>query len=168
MGTNSKCFGRELSVISNLPAPLRLARPGKFVIWNLMEDKNYLTLNNLQVYQLSRQLSKQAWLVYQALDWEMRKIVGSQFIRSVDSIGANIAEGYGRYHYLDKIKFYYNARASHYEAITHWLDLLHERCLIKEDDYAIMIKISSELAPKLNSFINSTYQAKAGGLITNY
>ena len=133
-----------------------------------MEDKNYLTLNNLQVYQLSRQLSKQAWLVYQALDWEMRKIVGSQFIRSVDSIGANIAEGYGRYHYLDKIKFYYNARASHYEAITHWLDLLHERCLIKEDDYAIMIKISSELAPKLNSFINSTYQAKAGGLITNY
>ena len=133
-----------------------------------MENKNYLTLDNLQVYQLSRQLSKQAWLIYQILNWEMRKIVGVQFIRAIDSIGANIAEGYGRYHYLDKIKFYYNARASHYEAIAHWLDLLHERCLIKEKDYIIMIRISSELASRLNSFINSTYQAKAGVLITNY
>ena len=133
-----------------------------------MENKNYLTLDNLQVYQLSRQLSKQAWLIYQILNWEMRKIVGVQFIRVIDSIGANIAEGYGRYHYLDKIKFYYNARASHYEAISHWLDLLHERCLIKGDDYAVMIKISNELAPKLNGFINSTYQAKAAAQITNY
>ena len=131
-------------------------------------NQNYLTLDNLRVYQLSRQLSRQAWAVYQDLDWQMKKVMGDQFIRAVDSIGANITEGYGRYHYLDKIKFYYNARASHYEAITHWLDLLYERCLVKQNDYRTMIKTSSELAPKLNSYINATYQAKVGPQVTNY
>ncbi len=133
-----------------------------------MPNQDYLTLNNLQVYQLSRLLSKQAWIIYQKLDWQTKKIIGNQFIEAIDSIGANIAEGYGRYHYLDKIKFYYNARASHYEVITHWLDLLRERCLIEKNDYINMIKISSELAPKLNSYINATYQAKASIQITNY
>ena len=85
------------------------------------------------------------------MDYQNRKIIGSQYIRVIDSIGANIAEGYGRYHYLDKIKFYYNARVSYCEAITHWLELLHERHLINQNNYEIMIKISNELAPKLNT-----------------
>ena len=125
-----------------------------------MANQNYIILNDLQVYQLSRQLSKQAWVVYKDMDWQIKKVIGDQFIRAIDSIGANIAEGYGRYHYLDKIKFYYYARASHCEVIAHWLDLLHERLLIGENDYAIMLKISSEFAPKFNSFISSTYRAK--------
>jgi four helix bundle protein len=133
-----------------------------------MTDYSYLTLQNLQVYQLSRQLSKQAWIVYQKLEWQIKKVIGDQFIRAIDSIGANIAEGYGRYHYLDKIKFYYNARASYYEAIKHWLDLLNERYLIEQSDYEIIIKISNELAPKLNGYINSTYQARSDSQITNY
>jgi four helix bundle protein len=50
-----------------------------------------------------------------------QKHIGDQFLRAVDYIGANIAEGYGRYHYLDKVKFYYNSRAFHFEAFTHWI-----------------------------------------------
>lgn len=125
-----------------------------------MNDSNYITLNNLQVYQLSRLLSKHAWGVYKNLDWQTKKVIGDQFIRSIDSIGANIAEGYSRYHYLDKIKFYYNARASHSESILHWLNLLKERFLIKDDDYQKKKIIFNELAPKLNSFIRSNYKAK--------
>jgi len=44
--------------------------------------------------------------------------MGDQFIRSIDSITANIAEGFGRFHFLDRRKFYYNARGSLLEAIT--------------------------------------------------
>ncbi|PIR12719.1 four helix bundle protein [Candidatus Falkowbacteria bacterium CG11_big_fil_rev_8_21_14_0_20_39_10] len=133
-----------------------------------MVNQNYLTLSGLQIYQLSRQLSKEAWIIYKNLDWPVRKIVGDQFIRAVDSVGANIAEGYGRYYYLDKIKFYYNARASHYEAIVHWLSLLLERCLISNVQYQKILTISNELAPKLNAYINSTYRAKDNFQITNY
>lgn len=76
------------------------------------------------------------------MDWQLKKVIGDQFIRAIDSIGANIAEGYGRYHYLDKVKFYYTARASHIEAINHWLSLLWERSLISESQYRELIKIS--------------------------
>ena len=132
-----------------------------------MSNNSFLTLNNLHVYQLSRELSKKAWDLYKDFDWQIKKIIGDQFIRSIDSVGANIAEGYGRYHYLDKIRFYYNARGSHYEAIVHWLTLLNERNLISQEEYQKMLIISNELAPKLNGLINSTYQAKSNQ-ITNY
>ncbi|PIR13334.1 four helix bundle protein [Candidatus Falkowbacteria bacterium CG11_big_fil_rev_8_21_14_0_20_39_10] len=133
-----------------------------------MANQNYLTLSDLQIYQLSRQLSRDAWAIYKDMDWQMKKIIGDQFIRAIDSIGANIAEGYGRYHYLDKIKFYYNARASHYEAIVHWLGLLFERRLINNIQYQKILTISNELAPKLNAYINSTYRAKDRSQISNY
>ena len=69
-------------------------------------NKDYIELKNLEVYKLSRQLPMKAWDIYKELDWHNQKIIGGQFIESVDSAGANIAEGYSRYHYLDKIKFY--------------------------------------------------------------
>lgn len=68
--------------------------------------KKYLNLNDLEIYLLSRELSDIIWNVYVDLDWKLQKIMGDQFVRLTDSVGANIAEGYGRFHYLDKIKLY--------------------------------------------------------------
>lgn len=42
----------------------------------------------------------------------------SQVRRAAMSISANIAEGFSRYHYKDKVRFYYNARASASEVIN--------------------------------------------------
>ena len=36
-----------------------------------------------------------------------REIVGGQLARAVDSIGANIAEAYGRFHFGEKLQFLY-------------------------------------------------------------
>ena len=58
-------------------------------------SKNSLKIEDLRVYQLARELSRQVWDVYSKLDWHEKKIIGDQFIRSVDSVGANIAEGSG-------------------------------------------------------------------------
>ena len=68
----------------------------------------YIKLENLETYKLTRRLSTEAWAIYATLDYQQKKIIGYQFIRASDSVGANIAEGYGRFHYLDKCKFYYN------------------------------------------------------------
>ena len=122
--------------------------------------KKYVPLRDLEVYKLARELSKIAWKIYEALNWEDKKIMGDQFIESIDSIGANIAEGYGRYHYLDKIKFYYNSRASLVESCEHWLELFLERKKISKEDFFQMKSIYKKLAIKLNNFINSTYRTK--------
>lgn len=46
--------------------------------------------------------------------WKLydRETVGNQLIRSAGSVGANIVEGYGRYHPKDRLRFYFIARGS--------------------------------------------------------
>lgn len=122
--------------------------------------KKYIILKDLEVYQLARRLSEIGWNIYKILDWQDKKIMGEQFIRSTDSIGANIAEGYGRFHYLDKIKFFYNSRASLYESSFHWLELLQEREKITSKVGSHYAEIAELLSLKLNNFINSTYASK--------
>jgi len=123
--------------------------------------KKFIPVKDLEVYKLAREISKIAWEIYQDLDWQDRKTMGDQFLTATDSTGANIAEGYSRFHYLDKIKFYYNARASLSEANDHWIELLKERKKIKSELYKKFKLNAKELGIKLNNFIASTYKAKA-------
>ncbi len=120
---------------------------------------SYITLDNFKVYQLAKEYSKEARKVYETLGWQIKKIIGDQFVRSVDSVGANIAEGYGRYHYLDKIKFYYISRGSLLES-KHWLDLLFERKIINQEIYNQIIKLYNNIKPALNALISSNYKSK--------
>lgn len=117
-----------------------------------------ITLENLEVYKLSRKLSEIAWEVYESLGWQERKILGDQFVRSTDSVGANVAEGFGRFHYLDKIRFYYNARGSLFESL-HWFKLISERKLLKNPSLEKVYKRTyTSLTPKLNAFINQAFK----------
>lgn len=67
-------------------------------------------------------------------------------------MGANIAEGFGRYHYKDSLKFYYNSRGSLLE-FKHWLTLLYERKLIPEEKHHETFEKIETLGKKLNNFI---------------
>ena len=125
-----------------------------------MEKKNYIQLKDLKVYQLSRKLSSIAWEIYSKMKMQERIIIGEQFIRAVDSVGANIAEGYFRFHYLDRVRFYYNARASLAEAMEHWLELLSERQMISTEIFNEFKSINKDLQIKLNNFIRLTKDEK--------
>lgn len=126
-----------------------------------MTDK-YVKLGDLLVYRMSVELSDLAWSIYELLDWRDKKIMGDQFVESTDSFGANIAEGYARYHYLDRIKFYYNARASLSEA-KHWCFILHRRRKITKEVFEKFLSKSEKANYQLNLFIKTTYQAKDSG-----
>jgi len=66
----------------------------------------YLDIRDLESYRKSYKLSNYVWEIIMKWDYFPRETVGRQFVRAVDSISANIAEGFGRYHKKDKIKFY--------------------------------------------------------------
>ena len=125
-----------------------------------MEKSTYIPLKDLKIYQLARQLSKIAWEIYSKMSFEEKKTMGDQFLSSTDSIGANIAEGYGRFHYLDKVKFFYNSRASHMESTIHWIELLFEREKISKEIFEQFQTIAKELQVKLNNFITQTKNEK--------
>jgi|SRR3989344_7565232 len=119
----------------------------------------YLQLDNLDVYKLARDYSRSGWEIYEKLDWQQRKVIGDQAVRSIDSVGANIAEGYGRFHYLDKSKFYYIARGSLFES-KHWMELLKERKLVSEDKYVEMLELHKNILLKINVLIKSQLNHK--------
>jgi four helix bundle protein len=93
------------------------------------------------------------------LSWQEKKILGDQHLESADSVGANIAEGYGRFHYLDKIKFYYNARGSLFEC-QHWTELMEERNIGNSKLLNKLKELLNKQEVKLNNFINSTYKSR--------
>jgi len=109
-------------------------------------------LATLEIYALACDLSKKCRKIYETLDYQTRKIVWDQFIRSVDSVWANIAEWYGRFHYLDSVKFYYNARWSLLEA-NHWTTVLHDRNFLSSNLYHELNSSLEILSKRLNIFI---------------
>lgn len=69
-------------------------------------------------------------------------------------IGANIAEGYGRYAFKENIQFCYYARGSLYETL-YFLRRAKKRGLLKEHLERDLNKLTDTLTPKLNAYINS-------------
>ncbi|WP_218919496.1 four helix bundle protein [Spirosoma aerolatum] len=61
------------------------------------------------------------WQAVISWDFFAKDTVGKQLVRSVDSVAANISEGFGRYRYKGNIHFCYIARGSPLETRT-WID----------------------------------------------
>jgi four helix bundle protein len=122
-------------------------------------NKNYLTLDKLKVYKVAKEYCKMGWRVYKNLTWLEQKTMGNQMISSIDSVGANIAEGYGRFHYLDKNRFYLIARGSLFES-KYWVELLHERSLIEDKSYYTLLNFYEKIQLLLNFLIKSQLKRK--------
>lgn len=88
-----------------------------------------------------------------ALPKEERYRLADQTLRAGRSTTANIAEGYGRFHYLDTAKFCSNARASAYEVLDHLITAYDEK-LINESLYLEGRKTVEESIRLLNGYIH--------------
>lgn len=124
------------------------------------EKSAYIPIYELEVYRLSRKLSAMAWSVYQRLSFQEKKVWGDQMLSAVDSVGANIAEGYARFHFSEKSRFYYISRASLSEGIEHWIDLGFERGIVSDQEFELFNQLRRDVQVKLNNMIKSTYSAK--------
>ena len=71
-----------------------------------MENKKFLKLNDIEAYRIAFKLSNHSWDVVLKWDFFAKDTIGKQFVKAIDSVSANIAEGFGRYSKKDKIKFY--------------------------------------------------------------
>ena len=113
-----------------------------------------LSFEELEVYQVSERLCDRVWEVVQEWDYFAKNTVGTQLVRSADSIGANIAEGTGRGSFADNKRFVRIARGSLYET-RHWLRRAYQRKLLSSTDIESLKATMSELSPRLNAYLNS-------------
>jgi four helix bundle protein len=87
--------------------------------------------------------------------------LADQFRRSSKSVGANIAEGSGRFYYMDNVRFCYQARGSLDETLNHLIvakDL--EYC--PRDLYADLRSPIEEIRRLLNGYITWLKTQKVG------
>ncbi len=120
-----------------------------------MEGKKYLKLNDIEAYKISLKLSNHVWETVLKWDYFAKDTVGRQFTRAVDSISANIAEGFGRYNKKDKIKFFRYSMGSVYESLD-WNEKTHLRSLLNQDEYSFIFSELMQLPKSINSLILST------------
>jgi four helix bundle protein len=76
------------------------------------EDKHYQTFEDLEVYQVAREFRKAMYRIARRLPGEEKIGLTSQIRRAAVSLTNNIAEGHGRFHFLEQIKFMLQSRGS--------------------------------------------------------
>ena len=118
-------------------------------------EKKYLQLNNVSSYKISFHLSNYIWDIIINWDYFAKDTIGKQFTRSIDSISANIAEGFGRYNKKDKIKFYRYSFGSLKESLD-WNEKARIRKLFTEEQYEYILKELNKLPKELNYLIKFT------------
>jgi four helix bundle protein len=113
-----------------------------------------MKLEELQVYQLSMELGEKVWKIVINWDYFLKDTIGKQLVRAVDSVAANISEGFGRFHYKEAKNFSYYSRGSLFETKT-WLTKAYNRHLITEEEFQILKKDINNIGVKLNNYIKS-------------
>ena len=112
-------------------------------------------------YRLALDVMVNAHQIAVALPAEEKYDLVQQLHRAAKSVPANIAEGYGRFHYLDSLRFYSIARGSLNETINHFItaQLLG---YIDEMYYKDVYSLARQTEKALNGFMNYIRRQKVG------
>lgn len=84
----------------------------------MSQERDERGVEDLECYQLALKVLKQAYGLARRLPDVEKYNMASQVRRCAASVTLNIAEGYGRYHYLDSLRFYYIVRGSLMETLS--------------------------------------------------
>jgi four helix bundle protein len=102
----------------------------------------------LEIYKITKKFPKE----------ELYGIT-SQIRRASSSITANIAEGFSRYHYNDKIRFYHNARGSVSET-QNFLFIARDLVYLSVEEFKYLFDLSEAISKLINGLIRSIERQK--------
>jgi len=111
-----------------------------------------VSFTELEVWKKARLLRNNISVLVKSFPAEERYRLTDQIIRSSRSIGNNIAEGHGRFHYADAARFLINARGSAAETIDHLIIALDEKYITDETLTSLRLDCE-ECMRMINGFI---------------
>ena len=114
--------------------------------------KNY---KDLEVWQEAKKLSVTVYNIAKKLPQSETKGLYSQVTRNAVSVQSNIAEGFAKESYKDKLHFYTISRGSLLE-LENQIELCKDLLLISEEDYSLVTKQITIVHKLLNAFIAKT------------
>lgn len=116
-------------------------------------------LEDLRILKTTENIADSIWK--QVVQWDQfaKDVVGKQITRAADSVGANIAESYGRFNYGEKLQFMYYSRGSLFET-KYWLNRALVRELMRAEEVKSYGSQLSDVARQLNAFVASLKSQK--------
>jgi four helix bundle protein len=117
------------------------------------------TFEDLDCWKKASALRRKISAFVKKLPQEERYRLADQIVRASRSVTANIAEGFGRFHYQEYIQFCRQGRGSLYEIVDHLIVAEEEKYISKEELKDYKDEIENCLAV-LNGFINYLGRAK--------
>ena len=124
-------------------------------------QKSFRTFEDLEVYQVAREFRKTMYAVSRRLPNFEKFELASQVRRAAVSLTNNIAEGHGRYHYLEQIKFTLQSRGSLEELIDD-LNVCDDEHYLPAAEVAKLKQESWRVYQLLNGYIRYLRERKAG------
>jgi four helix bundle protein len=112
-----------------------------------------LSFTDLEVWKKARILRNNITDLIKCFPPEEKYRLSDQIVRSLQSIGNNIAEGHGRFHYADAAKFLVNARGSAAETIDH-LFIAMDNNIIDQNVFNSFKADCEECMKMINGYIN--------------
>ena len=112
------------------------------------------TFEDLRVLKSAEEIADSLWKTVVQWDEFAKDVVGKQMARSADSVGANIAESFGRFNFGEKLQFLYYSRGSIFET-KYWLNRTRVRALMESDKVQEYVNRLTDLARQLNAFAGS-------------
>ena len=112
------------------------------------------SIDELKVYNSAMDLGEKVWNIVDVWNYFAKDTLGKQLVRAIDSVAANLSEGFGRYHYLENKHFGYYSRGSLYESKT-WITKAHNRKLITDNDFELLKTEINSIGKMLNNYIKT-------------
>ena len=125
------------------------------------DARSWRGFEDLKCWQIARRLMNECHEFAKSLPAIERYDLASQIRKSSKSGMANISEGYGRYHYLDSLRFYYISRGSISETTNHIITA-HDLQYLTDDRFQALYDLSREAERALNGYINYVRRQQQG------
>ena len=108
--------------------------------------EKFQTFEDLEVYKAAREFRKAMYVVTRRLPDFEKYDLASQIRRASVSLTNNMAEGHGRYHYPDQIRFFLHSRGSLEEFVDDLNVCLDENYLSIDEGTKLKAQASAVLA----------------------
>jgi four helix bundle protein len=130
-------------------------------LYNSPGEKGKRGFEDLECYQLALEVMAKIHEFSKKLPSDEKYDLYAQIRRASKGVTGNIAEGYGRYHYLDSLHYHSIARGELNETLAH---LINARVLeyISQPDFESLYKLIRQAEQGLNGFIAYVRRQRAG------
>jgi len=120
----------------------------------------FRTFEDLEVYQLAREFRKKMYGVTRQLpDFEKFELA-SQIRRAAVSLTNNMAEGHGRYHFADQVRFFLGSRGSLQELVDD-LNVCDDEKYLQNDEVAELKEKAWRVLGLINGYLRYLRHRKA-------